>query len=98
AFEGYWRKTPSVKRLVMRSITDEATRAAALKKGEADIVYLLTGPIAEEIKRTPGLRLEAPLLHGVFWLDLAEQWDEKSPWHDRRVRLAANLAVDRNAV
>jgi peptide/nickel transport system substrate-binding protein len=26
------------------------------------------------------------------------QWDPKSPWHDRRVRLAANLAVDRQAI
>jgi len=27
-----------------------------------------------------------------------DQWDPKSPWHDRRVRLAANMAVDRNAI
>ena len=30
AFDGYWRKAPSVKRLVMRSMVDETTRAAAL--------------------------------------------------------------------
>ena len=98
AFEGYWRKVPSVKRLVLRSIPEEATRAAALKKGEVDIAYLLSGPIAEEIKRTAGLRLAAPLLDGVFWLDFPDQWDPKSPWHDQRVRLAASLAVDRRAV
>jgi len=28
----------------------------------------------------------------------AEQWDPKSPWADRRVRLAANLAIDRQAI
>jgi peptide/nickel transport system substrate-binding protein len=95
AFDGYWRKTPSVKRLVMRSMTDETTRAAALKKGEVDIAYLLSGPIAEEIKRTPGYRLVAPLLSGVFWLDLPQQWDAKSAWQDQRVRQAANLAIDR---
>jgi peptide/nickel transport system substrate-binding protein len=27
-----------------------------------------------------------------------DQWDPKSPWHDRRVRLAANLAIDRQAI
>ncbi len=98
AFEGYWRKVPSVKRLVLRGIPEEATRAAALKKGEVDIVYLLSGPVAEEVKRTPSLRLVAPLLDGVFWLDFPDQWDPKSPWHDRRGRLAASLAVDRQAV
>src|SRR5213594_2630240 len=59
AFEGYWRKVPSVKRLVFRSMPDETTRAAALKAGDVDIVYLLSGPVAEEIQRTPGLRLPA---------------------------------------
>src|SRR5438093_6603815 len=98
AFDAYWRKAPSVKRLVMRTMTEETTRAAALKRGEVDIVYLLTGPVAEEIRKTPGFRLEAPLLSGAFWLDLPDQWDSKSPWHDKRVRLAANHAVDRQAV
>src|SRR5207245_2958947 len=35
---------------------------------------------------------------GVFWIDLPEQWDPKSPWHDRRVRLAASLAIDRQSL
>ena len=98
AFDGYWRKTPSVKRLVFRSMPEEATRGAALKKGEVDIVYLLSGPIAEEIKRTPNLKLVPSKPPGVFWLDFPDQWDPKSPWHDQRVRLAASLAIDRQAV
>ncbi len=98
AFEGYWRKTPSVKRLVFRSMPEEATRAAALKKGEVDIVYLLSGPIAEDVKRSPNLRLVPSQPPGVFWLDFLDQWDPKSPWHDQRVRLAASLTVDRQAV
>src|SRR5437660_9997651 len=36
AFDGYWRKTPSVKALVLRSIPDESARAAARKRGEGD--------------------------------------------------------------
>jgi peptide/nickel transport system substrate-binding protein len=98
AFEGYWRKAPAVKRMVFRSMADETTRAAALKTGDVDIVYLLSGPTAEEIKRTSGLRLAAAKPPGVVFLDLPEQWDPKSPWHDRRVRLAASHALDRNAL
>jgi peptide/nickel transport system substrate-binding protein len=98
AFDGYWRKAPAVKRLVMRSIVDEATRAAALRAGEVDIAYLLTGPTAESIQKLPGYKLVAPLLSGAFWLELPDQWDPKSPWADRRVRLAASHAIDRGAV
>src|SRR5216684_749688 len=59
AFDGYWRKVPSIKRIVFRSLPDETTRAAALKSGEVDLAMLLSGPTAQEIKRTPGLRLAA---------------------------------------
>ena len=97
AFEGYWRKTPSIKRLVFRVLPDETTRAAALKRGDVDVAFLLSGPTAEDIRKTPGLRLVAPLL-GIFWLDFPDQWDPKSPWADRRVRLAASLALDRQAL
>jgi len=59
AFEGYWRKVPSVKRVVLKSVPDETTRAAALKRGEVDVAYFLNGPIAEDVRRTAGLKLMA---------------------------------------
>jgi peptide/nickel transport system substrate-binding protein len=98
AFEQYWRKTPSVKRLVFRVISDEATRLAALKRGEVDIVYSVRGELAEELQRTPGLTLKPAVIQGTFWLYFPDQWDTKSPWHDRRVRQAASLAMDRPTI
>ena len=98
AFEGYWRKAPSVKRVVIRNIPDETTRAAALKRGDLDKGYLFTGPVAEELRRTPGFRITPLRSNGVFYLDFLEQWDPKSPWADRRVRLAASTAIDRKAI
>ena len=98
ANEQYWRKVPSVKRLIFKVITEESTRLAALKRGEVDIVYSIRGELAEELKRTPGLSLKPTIIPGSFWVVFPDQWDSKSPWHDRRVRLAANLAIDRNAI
>jgi len=98
AHEQYWRKVPSVKRLVFKSVADEATRLAMLKRGEADIVYLLQGELAEEVRRTPALTLKPTPIVSTHWLVFADQWDPKSPWADRRVRLAANHAMDRQAV
>src|SRR5262245_34870250 len=98
AYEPYWRKTPSVKRLVFRVIPDEATRLAALRRGEVDIVYSIRGELAEELRRIPGLTLKPVVVPAPFWLSFVDQWDEKSPWHDPRVRQAASLAIDRNGI
>ena len=98
AFEPYWRKVPNVKRLVLRVIPDEATRLAALKRGEVDIANALWGAVAEEVQRTKGLTLSPNVVQATFWVYFADQWDPKSPWHDRRVRLAANHASDRQAI
>src|SRR5947207_3756643 len=98
AHEQYWRKTPSVKRLVFKVVPDEVTRLAMLKRGEADIGYVLRGPVAEEVRRTPGLTLKPTHFYGEQWILFTEQWTAKSPWADRRVRLAVNHAIDRQAI
>jgi peptide/nickel transport system substrate-binding protein len=95
AFDQYWRKPPSVKRLIFKVIPDEATRLAALKRGEVDIVYSIRGELAEDLQRTPGLTLKPAVVQGVFCVYFPDQWDPKSPWHDERVRRAASLAIDR---
>ncbi|HKC99163.1 MAG TPA: ABC transporter substrate-binding protein, partial [Methylomirabilota bacterium] len=89
---------PSVKRLVLKAVPDDVTRAAMLKRGEIDIAYVFRGAIAEEIRRTVTLTLKPVRFYGEQWLLFTEQWDAKSPWADRRVRLAVNHAVDRQAI
>ena len=99
ANEQYWRKSPSVKRLVFRAVTEETTRLAMLKRGEVDIAYSIRGALAEELRRTPGLTLAPNYPPGTFWLNFPDQWlVPKSPWADQRVRLAANLAIDRKTI
>jgi peptide/nickel transport system substrate-binding protein len=99
ANEQYWRKTPAVKRLVFKAVTEETTRLAMLKRGEVDIAYSIRGPLAEELRRTPGLTLVPNYPPGTFWLVFPEQWtNPKSPWADKRVRLAANHAIDRQGI
>ena len=98
AFDQYWRKPPSVKRLVFKVIPEETTRLAALKRGEVDIAYSVRGELAEELQRTPGLTLKPAVVQGVFNIYFPDQWDAKSPWHDERVRRAASLAIDRDGL
>jgi len=98
AFEGYWRKMPSVKRVVFKMVPESTTRVAMLKRGEVDIAYLLEAPQALELKRDPAVKLAFSGGIAVFFLDFLDMWDPKSPWADQRVRLAASLALDRRSL
>ena len=98
AFDGYWRKAPTVKKLVWKVIPDETTRLAALKRGEVDLAYSIRGELAEELQRAPGLELKPVVINSPFWIYFADQWDPKSPWHDARVRKAVTLALDREGI
>ncbi|MGH7335040.1 MAG: ABC transporter substrate-binding protein [Candidatus Rokuibacteriota bacterium] len=98
ANERYWRKKPSVKRIVIKGVPDRTTRLAMLKTGEADISYLMIGVEAQTVKDDPKLRLAKVIPAAAWWLDFPEQWKPGSPWADRRVRLATNLAIDKQAV
>jgi peptide/nickel transport system substrate-binding protein len=97
AYTGYWRRVPNVKRLVMKSVPEVGTRLAMLKTGETDIAVALDGPEGLEVKRDPRLQLVASRHASIFWIEFADQWDAKSPWHDKRLRQAVNLALDRKA-
>jgi peptide/nickel transport system substrate-binding protein len=98
AYSAYWRHAPYVKRLVMKGVPDSTTRATMLKTGEADIAYALDGPDAETVKKDPRLQIVPSKHASINWLEFAEQWDPKSVWADRRVRLAVTHALNRKAI
>src|SRR2546426_12824329 len=89
---------PPVKRLVYKSGPEATTRLAMLKRGEVDLAYLLDAPQAQDLKRDPNLKLAFSGGIGTFFLDFFDMWDPKSPWHDKRVRQAASLAIDRKSI
>jgi peptide/nickel transport system substrate-binding protein len=98
AIERYWRKVPSIKRIIFKGDPERSTRLAMLKTGEADIAYLMIGDEGASIRHDPKLRRASVIPGGTWWLEFPEQWESSSPWHDRRVRLAANLAIDKQAI
>jgi peptide/nickel transport system substrate-binding protein len=98
AWPEHHRRSPHVKRLTMKSVPEGTTRVAMLKNGEADIAFALDGEDAENVRRDPRLQLVPSKHASIYWIEFAEQWDPKSPWHDRRVRLAVNHALNRKSI
>src|SRR5438045_5615995 len=68
-----------------------------LERGEADIIYNVPGELIDRIKSNPKLTL-APVVSANFWLEFPGFQDAKNPFHDKRVRQAVSLAVDRDAM
>ena len=98
AFENFWRKAPNIKRMEFYVVKETSTRYAMLKNGEVDMATLMIDVFYDRIKKDPNLRLIAPDSPTAYVAYMASQWDPKSPWSDPRVRKAASLAIDRQAL
>jgi ABC-type transport system substrate-binding protein len=108
AVENHWRATPHWKRLVFLKVPEPATRMAMLRAGSVDVIEI-GGEYVDELKKTGMRTLTMP---NVAWLMviLGGQWptkptyDRAVPWAQpdaeraRKVRLALNLAVDKQAI
>src|SRR6266446_7765632 len=108
AVEHHGRATPHFKRLVFLKVPEPATRMAMLRAGSADVIET-GGGYAEELKQVGVRTLVMPNVAWV-WVILGGQWpsqptyDPTVPWalpdaeRARKVRLALNLAVDKQAI
>ena len=98
AFTGYWRRVPSIKTIVLKSVPEATTRAIMLKSGETDFSNVLDGLDAESIRNDKRMQLVATKHASMIWIEFTEQWNPKSPWADIRLRQAVNYALDRKRI
>ncbi len=96
AFDSYHRPV-HIKELTMMAVPEAATRIAMLESGEVDIMYFVPGELIARVKSNPTLTL-APVVSANWWLEFPGFQNPKSPFHDKRVREAISLAIDRDAM
>ena len=96
AFADYYRPV-HIKHFTIIAVPEAATRLAMLERGEADIIYFVPGELLERVQKNPKLML-APVLSASFWLEFPGFQDPKNPFHDKRVREAVSLTLDRPAL
>jgi peptide/nickel transport system substrate-binding protein len=89
-FDGYWGKQPQIKKVRYVFRSESSLRASMVKIGEAD----LAPNIAVQDANSPDMDYSFSNSETTFLRIGA--WEP--PLDDRRVRLAMNLAVDRNAM
>lgn len=93
----YWDKTriPKSDRLVLLMMPDPTTRVAALLSGQVDWIE---APPPDAIPRlkSGGMQIVTNIYPHVWPVQL--NTSDASPFHDLRVRKAANLAIDRKGL
>jgi len=97
-YDAYWGPQPEVARVVMRFVTEDTTRVAQLRTGEADMAMMVPYPLVPQVQADPALKTEI-LTPGGMTAFLALKTDNpRTPWADRRVREAIALAIDQHAI
>jgi peptide/nickel transport system substrate-binding protein len=90
----YWRGAVSPKRLVFRAIRDASTRAAELRSGGVDIIAT---PPAPQLDMLDAGETQVVSVKGgriiIYPFDVS-----RAPFDNRKVREAANLAVNKDAI
>jgi peptide/nickel transport system substrate-binding protein len=97
--EDYWGPKPAFKYVRVRIIPEKATEIAELISGGVDIIKAVPPDQMDVINKSAAARTStAPILRTAFLqLDQAGR-SGPNPFQDRRVRQAANLAIDADAI
>jgi ABC-type transport system substrate-binding protein len=93
--DDHWNKNeiPKHNRLVLRPLPDANTRVAALLSGQVDVIEAVAPDAVPRIK-SAGMQISTNVYPNIWPYMLSHLPD--SPFHDIRVRKAANLAIDRD--
>lgn len=94
----YWRKGyPKVDTLNVLIIPDEAARVAALRDGRIDYSSFANPDIGRLVAGDNKLAVTSQNTTNYFRMDI-NALSDKSAFKDKRVRQAASLAIDRDAI
>ena len=99
AYSGYWAGPAPITNLVLRPITANSTRVAALESGQVDLISNFGTSFVSGLKSTPGVTVvnDANSRTAEIILDTNPK-DGFKPFLDPRVRQAVNEAIDYNAL
>ena len=95
--EAYWnpKRIPKADRMILVVAPEGATRTAALLSGQVDLIETPTPDTVDRLTKS-GMKIVQNVTPHVW--NYHPSMLPGSPWTDIRLRKAANLAIDRNAI
>ena len=111
ANDAYWGPKPRWDRVVLRPITNDSTRVAALRTGAVDMIEGVPTSVLADLRGRPDVVLKQATSNRVIYLqiDVARERSpfvtdragrplDRNPLQDPRVRLAISKAINRPAI
>ena len=91
----YWKGTPSVDKLVLRAITEAATRTIEIKSGNVDIALSILESDVASLEKNSNVKVIRSTGISNTWIGFN---CAKAPFDNPKVRQAICYAVDKNAI
>lgn len=92
---GYWRFPVKVDRVIFRPVTEDQARLTELLTGALDLIVGTPPDFVAQLEHNPKVTLLRQVGAHVWYLGFN---NAKKPFDDKRVRLALNYAVNKDAI
>jgi peptide/nickel transport system substrate-binding protein len=105
--DAYWGPKPYWKRVILRPLTNNTTRVAALLSGDVDLIEDPPTTDLARLKSDPKITLARAVSNRVIYIALDQHGEPpigipdtngKNPLLDKRVREALSIAIDRKGI
>jgi len=93
--DDYWDGPPRLRRVIFRPLTDPQARVTELVAGGVDLLVEVSPDAVAPLEASERFRIHRTQGPHLWFLILNNR---HGPFSDRRLRLAANLAIDRRAL
>lgn len=95
ANKDYWNGAPKTNTVVFRPLPEASTRIAALQSGDADLIVEVPADNLDQLKSDPNTTVQTEAGPHLWFLILNAK---EGPFKDKRVRQAANYALDKQSI
>src|SRR3954464_5559811 len=105
--DAYWGDKPAWKTVILRPLSNNTTRVAALLSGDVDLIEDPPTTDLAKLKNDPKITLSRAISNRVIYIPLDQHGDPpigipapngKNPLMDKRVREALSIAIDRKGI
>jgi peptide/nickel transport system substrate-binding protein len=105
--DAYWGPKPAWKTIILRPLSNNTARVAALLSGDVDLIEDPPTTDLAKLKTDPKINLERAVSNRVIYIHLDQHGEPpigipdtngKNPLLDKRVREALSIAIDRKGI